>query len=262
MDLKDMVGAIAQVNSAWSIAAFAIAAILGVLNRTLASPDAQRRRGQKAPAILSNSFVWPIVGAICFLGALPILANTYLESLKIRGGEFYRVRVIVLDPQGNPASGATLRTTVSNETTATSQDTAVITIPKALVPADGKVTVFADLDSAFLHGRTDAQLGVDLNPSITVNLKAARDATIAGLVQDEAGRAVAGATVSVVGGESGETSATGSFLLKTNAAVGQVVRLHAEKRGFAGVDQDHPAGREPVTLVMRIDRAGRSRPTR
>ena len=44
MDLKDMVGAIAQVNSAWSIAAFAIAAILVVLNRTLASPDAQKRR--------------------------------------------------------------------------------------------------------------------------------------------------------------------------------------------------------------------------
>jgi hypothetical protein len=257
MDLKDMVGAIAQVNSAWSIAAFAIAAILGVLNRALASPDAQRRRGQRAPAILSNSFVWPIVGAICFLGALPILANTYLESLKIRGGEFYRGRVIVLDPQGHPAAGATLRTTVSNETTATSQDTAVITIPKALVPADAKVTIFADLESAFLHGRTDAQLGADLNPSITVNLRVARDATVTGLVQDDAGRAVAGASVSVVGGESGVTSATGSFLLKTNAAIGQIVRLHAEKRGYATVDQDHPAGREPVTIVIRTDRVGR-----
>src|SRR6185436_2810273 len=125
MDLKDLAGAIAHVNSAWSIAAFAIAAILGALNRTLASSDAQKRRGKRAPAILSNSFVWPI------LGAIPILANTYLESLKIRGGEFYRVRVIVLDPQGNPAQGATLRTTVSNETTATSQDMAVDTIPKA-----------------------------------------------------------------------------------------------------------------------------------
>src|SRR5438093_5496183 len=170
-----MVGAIAQVNSAWSIAAFAIAAILAVLNRTLATPDAVRRRGQRAPAVLSNSFVWPIVVAICFLGALPILANTYLETLKIRGGEVYRVRVIVLDPQGNPTPGATLRTTVSNETTVTPQDTAVITIAKALLPADGKVTVFADLESAFLHGRTDAQLGTDLNPSITINLKAGRD---------------------------------------------------------------------------------------
>ena len=140
MDLKDLAGAIAHVNSAWSIAAFAIAAILGVLNRTLASTDAQKRRGKRAPTVLSNSFVWPVVGAICFLGALPILANTYLESLKIQGGEFYRVRVIVLDPQGNPVPGATLRTTVSNETTATSQDTAVVTIPKALVPADGHDT--------------------------------------------------------------------------------------------------------------------------
>ena len=42
MDLKDLAGAIAHVNSAWSIAAFAIAAILGVLNRTLASTDETR----------------------------------------------------------------------------------------------------------------------------------------------------------------------------------------------------------------------------
>ena len=259
MDLKDMAGAIAHVNSAWSIAAFAIAAILSVLNRTLASSDAQKRRGKRPPAILSNSFVWPIVGAICLLGAIPILANTYLESLKIRGGEFYRVRVIVLDPQGNPARGAVLRTTASNETTATSQDTAVITIAKALVPADGQITVFADLESAFLHGRTNVHLAADLNPSITVNLKAARDATVAGLVQDDSGKAVAGATVSVVGGESGETSATGSFLLKTNAAAGQVVRLHAEKRGYAAIDQDHPAGREPVTIVLRAEGPPRTR---
>ncbi|HMJ86206.1 MAG TPA: carboxypeptidase-like regulatory domain-containing protein, partial [Vicinamibacterales bacterium] len=87
--------------------------------------------------------------------------------------------------------------------------------------------------------------------------KATRDATVAGLVQDDSGKAVAGATVSVVGGESGETSATGSFLLKTNAAAGQVVRLHAEKRGYATVDQDHPAGREPVTIILRAERPRR-----
>jgi hypothetical protein len=259
MDGKDMVGAIAHVNSAWSIAAYAIAAILVFLNRALASPDAVRRRGQRAPAILSNSFVWPLVGAICFLGAFPILTNTYLETLKIRGGEFYRIRVIVLDPQGNPIQGATLRTTASNETTATSQDTAVVTIAKALRPADGKVTIFADLDSAFLHGRSDAQLGEDLNPSVTISLKPARDATVTGLVQDDAGRAIPGAAVSVVGGESADSSPTGSFTLKTNAAVGQIVRLHTEKRGYAATDQDHPAGREPVTIVLRAERASRPR---
>jgi len=56
MDLKDLAGAIAHVNSAWSIAAFAIAAILGVLNRTLASSDAQKRRGKRPPAVLSTSW--------------------------------------------------------------------------------------------------------------------------------------------------------------------------------------------------------------
>ena len=84
-------------------------------------------------------------------------------------------------------------------------------------------------------------------------------ATVAGQVQDDSGKAVAGATVSAVGGEAGETSATGSFLLKTNAAAGQVVRLHAEKRGYAAVDQDHLAGREPVTIVLRAERPRRTR---
>jgi hypothetical protein len=118
--------------------------------------------------------------------------------------------------------------------------TAVVTIAKALRPADGKVTVFADLEAAFLHGRTDAQLGEDLNPSVTISLKSARDATVTGLVQDDEGRAIPSAAVSVIVGESGDTSPTGSFTLKTNAAVGQIVRLHAEKRGYAAADQDHP----------------------
>jgi hypothetical protein len=259
VDPKDLIGAISQINSVWSIAAFAIAATIAVLKIVLASPDATRRRGKAAPALLASSLVWPIVLSICFLGALPVLANTFLETLKIKqqgaADAVYRVRVTVLDPSGNPAAGATLRTTASNETTATALDTAVITIPKATLPGGGKVTIFADLDSAFLHGRSDVALAADLNPSITIDLKSSRDATVTGLVEDDRGRAVVGATVSVLGGESGETSANGSFTLKTNAAAGQMVRVHAEKRGHRPVDQDHPAGREPVTVVLAAERS-------
>jgi hypothetical protein len=251
--------AIAHVNSEWSIAAFAIAAVLGVLNRVLASSAAVQRRGRQPPSFLTNSLVWPIVVAICFLGSLPILANTYLESLKLRGGEFYRVRVIVLGPEGNPVSGATLRTLGFNETTSTTQGTTVVTIPRASVPQDGRVTIFVDLDAAFLHGRADVQLAADLNPSVTINATAARDATIAGVVQDDSGRAIAGATVTVVGAESGSTSAAGAFRLKAGAAVGQTVRVHAEKAGYSAVDQDHPAGGEPVTIVLAVMRPRRGR---
>jgi hypothetical protein len=264
VDLKDLIGAVAQVNSAWSIAAFAIAATLGVLKTVLASPGASRRGGKTAPpSMLASSLVWPTVFVICFLGVLPILANTYLESLKIRQqgdlGAVYRVRVTALDARGNPVAGATLRTTASNETTVTSQDTAVVAIPKATLPADGKVTIFADLDSAFLHGRTDLQLSADFNPSVTIDLKPSRDATVTGLVEDDNGRAIGGATVSVLGGESDESSANGSFTLRTDTAVGQIVRLHVEKPGYRAVDQEHPAGREPVTIVLASDRGPRPR---
>ena len=42
MDDKGLLGAIAHVNSIWSIAAFAIAAIVAVLKLALASPTAAR----------------------------------------------------------------------------------------------------------------------------------------------------------------------------------------------------------------------------
>ena len=250
MDDKGLLGAIAHVNSIWSIAAFAIAAVVAVLKVTVASPNGARRKGKSAPPALSHAIVWPIVTVICLLGALPIVANTFLESRRIQQQSLFRVRVTVLDPQGNPISGVTLRTTASNETTATADGAGVVTIPAGALPADRKVTIFADLESAFLHGRTNVQLADDPNPSVTIEIKSNRDAAVAGVVEDEQGRAIAAATVHVIGGDSGETSATGSFTLKANAAVGQTVRLHAEKKGYKPVDQDHPAGREPATLVL------------
>ena len=57
-------------------------------------------------------------------------------------------------------SGAVLRTNASNETTSTSQGTAVVTVARGAVPQDRNVTIFADLEAAFLHGRADVQAGV------------------------------------------------------------------------------------------------------
>ena len=257
MDEKGLLGAIAQVDSMWSVAAFAIAAVVVVLKQAIASPAAVQRRGQPAPAVLTSAIVWPLIMGICLLGARPIVANTYLESQRIQQQSTFRVRVTVLDPQGHPISGARLRTTATNETTVTTDGLGLVTIPAGTLPADRKVTIFADLESAFLHGRTDLQLAADPNPSVTIAITSNRDATVTGLVQDERGRAIAGARVHVLGGDSGETSSVGGFTLKANAAVGQTVRLHAEKQGYAPVDQDHPAGREPATLVLAKEPVGR-----
>jgi hypothetical protein len=160
-----------------------------------------------------------------------------------------------LDTEHVPVSGATLRTTASNETTQTFQGIGIVAVYRATMPANGKVTIYADLDSAFLHGHTDLELANDPNPSVTIELKANGNAAVSGFVEDNAGHAVSGATVTVLGGESSLTTPNGTFAVKTSAAVGQQVRLHVEKIGYQAVDQDHPAGREPVTIVLvRIKR--------
>lgn len=239
MNIKGFLDAIASVSSTWTIAAYSIAAVLAVLN-------AISSRRKRTPA---NSVIWGVVVVICVLGLAPTIANAYLERLKIVGA-VYRVRTVVVDAQHVPISGATLRTTASNETTQTDQGIGQVSIPRATMPGDGKVTIYADLDSEFLHGHADIQLAEDLNPSITIEVKAVGNAVVSGLVEDNAGHALAGAAVSVLGGESTITSANGAFTVKTNSPLGQQVRLHVEKAGYQPIDQDHPAGREPATIVL------------
>ncbi len=110
--------------------------------------------------------------------------------------------------------------------------------------------VSASLDSAGLHASQDTQLAADPNPTATIELTAAHDAVVSGLVEDDQSHAIAGATVSILGGESGLTKPDGSFTLKANAAIGQEVRLRAEKPRYLPVDQDHPAGRGDATIVL------------
>lgn len=239
MNIKGFLDAIASVSNTWTIAAYSIAAVLAVFN-------AVSSRRKRSPA---NSIVWGVVVVICVLGLAPTIANAYLERLKIVGA-VYRVRTLVVDAQHVPVSGATLRTTASSETAETDQGIGQVSIPLATMPRDGKVTIYADLDSEFLHGHTDLQLAQDLNPSVTIEVKVVGDAVISGLVEDNRGHALAGAAVSVLGGESTRTAPNGAFTVKTNSPVGRQVRLHVEKAGYQPVDQDHPAGRGPATIVL------------
>lgn len=245
MDVNGFLKALGSVSGSWSLAAYAIAAIIAILNVSIS-------RRSKAP---TNSLVWALVVIICILGLAPIVANAYLQHLEAEALTVYRVRTLVLDTEHVPVSGATLRTTASNETTQTYQGIGIIAIYRATMPENGRVTIYADLDSAFLHGHTELELVKDPNPSVTIELKANGNADVSGLVEDNAGHAVSGATVTVLGGESSSTTQNGTFVVKTNASVGQQVRLHVEKIGYNTVDQDHPAGREPVTIVLvRIKR--------
>ena len=125
-------------------------------------------------------------------------------------------------------------------------------IPLSKVPADGKITVHAAKESAFLSGSSETRLGKDLAPTMTLRLAANPPATVRGIVLDESGNALEGVRVSVIGHEEEAvaTGAGGQFILPAHAATDQQVRLHAEKPGYRGITQIHPAGSFPATLTL------------
>jgi hypothetical protein len=61
-----------------------------------------------------------------------------------------------------------------------------------------------------------------------------------------------GVRVSVIGHEEETvtTKAGGQFVLPAHAANDQQVQLHAEKPGYQGITQNHPAGSFPATLTL------------
>jgi hypothetical protein len=236
LPITELIKTIASVSNSWRVAAFAIAAIL------LAIKFGRR--------ITGNTLVI-LAGFMCILGLAPIVADHFPKPEQ----DVYRVRVLVTNPQNIPVTGATLRTAALNDTAVTAQGIAELTIPRATLSADRKITIYADLDNT--HDVRTIQLADDFNPTVDMRLVAPHDALVSGLVEDDAMHAIAGATVSVLGGETGSTAKDGTFKLKANAAVGQSVRLHAEKPGYTAVDQWHPAGLDPATIVLSRIRSGR-----
>jgi hypothetical protein len=240
--MEALVQEIAGVNNGWRIAAFAIAAILFAAKLVLDSGDKAKKKPDQ------NKTLFLLAGFICVLGLAPIFAEAYLQHSG--PPEVYRLRVLVVNPQNVPVIGATVGSVAFHDTATTSQGVAEVTIPRATLSADGKITITADLNEEALHGSQEIQLADNPNPTMTIKLSLVPDAIVSGLVEDDSSQAISGATVSVLGGETGSTTANGTFTLKANAAVGQEVRLHAEKPGYQPIDQDHPAGRAPVTIVL------------
>jgi hypothetical protein len=230
---------IADVKTPWTLTAFAIAALLTIYKAFLAKPNVSARKT-----------VWVLVGVICVLALVPIGTDAYLKREKLTLGTIYRVRVTVVDDRNVPVEGTVVRVTAANEAKTTSDGSAELAIPKGSLPADGKLTIFADKEPAFLHGRKELSLGDDMNPSVIIPVVLARTAAVSGAVQDEAGHALKGARVSIPGGAAVETDADGNFRISNAGSLGQKLLLHAEKRGYQPVSQYHPAGDEPVILVL------------
>ena len=252
--MTELVKAIASVNSMWSIAAFSIAALLILVNQyTGAAADSGQKTKRKAkggPSTPRSNVLWIGAGAISLIGLAPIAANGFLEARRMNASSVYHLRVTALDEQGVPVTGAQLRASVSNETTTTANGDGLLTIARGALPVSGEVTIFAEKSSAFLSAAKTLTLAGDLYPSLLIQMKADRTATVSGLVEDDQGRAVPGASVTLPGVADTTTSPTGNFSLNAHASVGQPVTIHVEKSGYDPVDQSHLAGTEPATIVL------------
>ena len=219
----------------WSLAAFAIAVIL--LLTTRKQKGATRTGGTVA------------VGAIVLLGLVPILASIYVTIHK--ESSVYQLRAVVVDPQQTPVEDAKVWSSLGGEPKKVSGGWQ-FDIPAASIPSDHKLTIYATVPASFLKGQSDVILTSDFHPATTIHL-IHPESTIRGIVTDDKGRAVEGATVTVVGhgSEMVRTKADGGFELPAHAADGQQVELHAERDGFSPSSGWYPAGTTPAELVLK-----------
>jgi hypothetical protein len=232
----------AKISTAWSLAAFAIAALIwfGV-----------RLKKGKVPPV-----AWGIVTAIVIVALTPIIAPLYMNSFGI-----YRVRVVVLDDRKIPTNEAKVTCSVGGEVKKV-EGGWECDIPSKTKPTDGKLQAYATVSDAFLTGRAELELKDDYSPVATVQLSADTSARIIGMVEDENNKPLESARVGVVGydAEGMVTKAGGNFSLPAHKANGQQVQIFAFKEGYAaGPPEWHQAGDHPVTIILRQQRPTKRR---
>ncbi len=236
--MQELLSHLAEAKTPLALAAFAIAAIGAAYNAFLGHPSASTRKA-----------LW---GVIVVMGLIGVIALVAIAPLAI-----YRVRVTAVDSNNVPIAGPTVRVTAANEAKTAPDGSCELAVPKASLAQDGKVTIFADKDAEYLHGNAKLTLGSDPNPSVIIELKQDNTAEISGMVEDDGRHALRDARVSVPGVAAVTTGGDGFFKLHANAARGEQTLIHAEKAGYAPVDQYHPVGDGPATIVLPRDQRAR-----
>ena len=225
----------ASVKTVWGMIAVAIVALFFL---------SRKQRGK------ASRFVWAVAIGIIILALVSILGWLQLQREGAHERAIYHLRVTVLDPQQIPVNDA--RVWSSIDAIPKKVDGGwEFSIPAGSKPVDGKLIVYAQVQNVFWMGRQAVALSGDYYPSATILLRADDRAQIRGIVEDATGKGIAGARVSVVGysAETVTTKEDGGFVLPAHAADGQQVELHV-KVNHRALDQWHPAGKSPATLVV------------
>lgn len=162
----------------------------------------------------------------------------------------YYVRVQVLDPQGLPVPGSTVRASAGNEPQRTPDGWWEVEIPEAKVPNGGWITLWAEHPD-WKGNRKDLHLGDDQNVRIEIRLEMP-ESWIRGRVVNESGRALPGVRVSRQDGTPGETTtdSEGRFAVKLPDPPETRVRLRAEHEGLVPGETYCLAGRDTCSIHL------------
>jgi len=228
---------VTQISNPFSLSAFALAVVLAIVGSLMKS------QGKKVPTA-----VWILVP---LLVAMPIGAGVYQQVAASREQAIYRVRISVYDPQGIPLQDAKVTSSFGGEPKKVDGGWQ-LDIPAATVPKGEKLRITAIKESAFLENHAEIDLAGEHNPTVNLKMVNNNSAMVRGQVVDLKGRAIEGASVSVVGygAEAVVTKADGNFVLPAHKAVDQQALLHAEAKGYRAESQWHPAGDHPAVIQL------------
>src|SRR5260370_33754432 len=155
--LKAIVQAAAKVTTPITLLAFIVAAIVVVYYVW----SKAKGRDPRFPRLTVVSFI-----VLALIGASFSLANRYIGGQQTA---VYRIRALLVTPEGIPVDDAKLWSTVGGESKRVPGGYE-IDVPKASIPADRKVTLLAEHEASFLAGKTEILLASDLNPVVLLRL--------------------------------------------------------------------------------------------
>lgn len=209
-----------------------------------------KKTNVEAPSASNNKILIGL-GILAFIGT--ISAAIIGRWSFMPDNSIYRVRVMVVDDKGTPTEEAKVWSSFGGEPKRVAGGWQ-FDIPAASKPKDGKLTIFATKESAFLKGEAPLTLDKEVNPALTINLKRDVSAKVRGQIVDSKNRGIAGVKVFVVGYdiEAVMTKEGGNFELPAHAAIDQQVLVHAEKTGYRGANRNHPAG--DAALIMKLEK--------
>ncbi len=210
------------------------------------------KRSNTATPTSSNKVLIGL-GLLAFIGTIGAAIISKWPFTPLLDTSIYRVRVTVVDDKGTPTEEAKVWSLFGGEPKRVAGGWQ-FDIPSASKPKDGKMTIFASKESAFLKGEAPLTLDKEVNPALTINLKRDASAKVRGQIVDNKNRGIAGVKVFVVGydAEAVTTKEGGNFELPAHAAIDQQVLVHAEKAGYRGADRHHPAGE--TVLKMKLEK--------